>query len=125
MRSTALPLAGKRGTCSSQIRSYLSRGLFITTSTFAPRCSTIGIRTVDGTQLIAWERRVRRRRACHLIALAVIALTVFLFLALPLINRDLALKALATFRTHCLSGALTHWKTVTDYIHRLRKKWDM
>eukprot|EP01113_Clastostelium_recurvatum_P000718 TRINITY_DN10324_c0_g1_i2.p1 TRINITY_DN10324_c0_g1~~TRINITY_DN10324_c0_g1_i2.p1 ORF type:complete len:217 (-),score=49.37 TRINITY_DN10324_c0_g1_i2:147-797(-) len=33
------------------------RGLFVTTSTFSPRATTIGIKTVDGTQLRQWERR--------------------------------------------------------------------
>jgi len=33
------------------------RGLFVTTSTYVPRALTTGIRTIDGTQLKAWERR--------------------------------------------------------------------
>ena len=39
----------------------LSRGLFVTTSTYVPRATTIGVRTVDGAQLAAWERGLRRR----------------------------------------------------------------
>jgi hypothetical protein len=39
----------------------LSRGLFITTSGFVPRATTVGVRTVDGAQLAAWERGLRRR----------------------------------------------------------------
>jgi hypothetical protein len=39
----------------------LSRGLFVTTSTYVPRATTIGVRTVDGAQLAAWEQRLRRR----------------------------------------------------------------
>jgi hypothetical protein len=33
------------------------RGLLVTTSTLVPRAKTIGIATVDGVQLRAWERR--------------------------------------------------------------------
>lgn len=38
----------------------LSRGLFITTSTYVPRARTIGIRTVDGAELLALERSAWR-----------------------------------------------------------------
>ncbi len=38
----------------------LSRGLFITTSTYVPRARTIGVRTVDGTELLALERSAWR-----------------------------------------------------------------
>ena len=34
----------------------LRRGIFITTSTYTPRATTIGIRTIDGAQLAALER---------------------------------------------------------------------
>jgi hypothetical protein len=39
----------------------IERGLFVTTSTFTPRATTIGIRTMDGKQLEAWERRAKLR----------------------------------------------------------------
>lgn len=39
------------------------RGLFITTSTFSPRAGTIGVRTLDGAGLVAWERRLRLQGA--------------------------------------------------------------
>lgn len=35
----------------------LNRGLFITTSTYTPRATTIGIKTIDGNQLEALELR--------------------------------------------------------------------
>jgi hypothetical protein len=41
----------------------LSRGLFVTSSTYVPRALTIGVRTVDGAQLAAWEARVAARAA--------------------------------------------------------------
>ena len=34
-----------------------SRGLLVTTGTFSPRALTTGLRTIDGEQLRAWERR--------------------------------------------------------------------
>lgn len=34
-----------------------SRGTFVTTSTFSPRARHIGVRCIDGTELVAWERR--------------------------------------------------------------------
>lgn len=36
----------------------LQQGLFITTSTFTPRATTVGIKTMDGTALDAWKRAV-------------------------------------------------------------------
>jgi hypothetical protein len=39
----------------------VSRGLFITTSTFVPRAKTTGVRTLDGEALAAWERSLARR----------------------------------------------------------------
>ena len=37
----------------------LRRGLFITTSTYVPRARTIGVRTIDGSELVAWERNAK------------------------------------------------------------------
>ena len=39
----------------------ISRGLFITTSSFVPRARTTGVRTLDGVELAAWERGLARR----------------------------------------------------------------
>lgn len=57
-----------------------SRGVFVTTSTFTPRALRAGITTVDGKQLIEWERRSFRvarwrwaRRACLACAMGVAA----------------------------------------------------
>jgi hypothetical protein len=36
------------------------RGIFITTSYFTPRATKIGIRTIDGAQLRAWEQSAQR-----------------------------------------------------------------
>jgi hypothetical protein len=61
------------------------KGLFITTSSFTPRCLTIGVRTIDGKQLLALERRavqVRRFRVCSHVVLAT-------FSALCLYNESL------------------------------------
>ncbi len=59
------------------------RGLFVTTSSFAPRARTIGIRTMDGTELAAWERRARARRSTRRLvaasALGVFALLIVTF----------------------------------------------
>ena len=52
----------------------VQRGLFVTTSTFTPRALTIGVRTVDGQQLIAWEARAKRRAAYHRTAARLMAL---------------------------------------------------
>lgn len=52
-----------------------SRGVFVTTSTYSPRATTIGIRTVDGTQLREWERRVARWRAARWLARAAVLAT--------------------------------------------------
>lgn len=37
----------------------ISRGLFITNSTYVPRATTLGIKTVDGKQLAQLERRAK------------------------------------------------------------------
>lgn len=37
----------------------INQGLFVTTSTYVPRAGTIGIRTVDGSQLKRWNRKHR------------------------------------------------------------------
>jgi hypothetical protein len=37
------------------------QGLFVANGSYTPRATTIGIRTVDGRQLLDWERRARRR----------------------------------------------------------------
>ena len=39
-----------------------SRGIFITNSTYVPRARMIGIRTVDGKQLVQWHRMARAKR---------------------------------------------------------------
>lgn len=44
-----------------------SRGLFVTTSSFSPRALTTGIRTIDGEQLRAWEKRSRAARRWRLL----------------------------------------------------------
>jgi len=50
------------------------RGLLVTTARFSPRVLTTGLRTVDGRQLEAWERRVRVwQRARWLVAAAAAA----------------------------------------------------
>jgi hypothetical protein len=54
----------------------LSRGLFITTSTYVPRATTIGVRTLDGAQLAAWERGLRRRGLALAAARGVAGVTV-------------------------------------------------
>lgn len=55
----------------------LHRGLFITTTGYVPRALTIGIRTLDGEQLMEWEkaalRRARRLVALRLVGTLVIA----------------------------------------------------
>jgi len=40
----------------------IRQGLFVTTTRFVPRATTIGIRTVDGTQLKLWEAKIKRRQ---------------------------------------------------------------
>ncbi len=53
-----------------------SRGIFITTNTFAPRCTTIGIKTLDGKQL----RRLERLAPLILLSkLCMISLCVYAF----------------------------------------------
>jgi hypothetical protein len=39
----------------------LSRGLFVTSSNYVPRATTIGVRTIDGNELNQWEKSVRGR----------------------------------------------------------------
>ena len=39
----------------------LSRGLFVTNSTYVPRATTIGIKCIDGKQLAAMKRKARLR----------------------------------------------------------------
>lgn len=50
----------------------VGRGIFVTTSGFTPRATTIGVRCVDGTQLDQWEASARgsqrRRRAALALA---------------------------------------------------------
>ena len=50
----------------------LKRGLFITTSTFVPRATTIGVTTIDGEALARWEKRafaIRALRAARVLTL--------------------------------------------------------
>ena len=60
-----------------------ARGLFVTTGGFSPRARTIGVRTLDGRQLDAWERRAEagaaRRRAARA-ALRALALALALLI---------------------------------------------
>lgn len=51
------------------------RGLFVTTSTYTPRATTIGIRTIDGEGLQRWERRVRIQKRVRQLLHSVIALS--------------------------------------------------
>lgn len=48
----------------------VGRGLFVTTVGFTPRATTIGVRTVDGTQLEQWEASARRRQRRRRVVLA-------------------------------------------------------
>lgn len=52
------------------------RALFVTTSTFSPRATTIGIRCMDGAALDRWEARsvrvARRRAAARALAAAAV-----------------------------------------------------
>jgi hypothetical protein len=53
-----------------------SRGMVVTTGRFSPRCSTIGLKCVDGAQLNLWEERVRQRwirRAFRICAMLIVA----------------------------------------------------
>ena len=72
----------------------LQRGLFVTTARFSPRATTIGVRTLDGAQLDAWERSARlaarRRRIGWLLlrlGLAGMALTTAAVAAAPELER--------------------------------------
>jgi hypothetical protein len=44
---------------------------FVTTSTFTPRATTIGIRTIDGAQLNVWERKANRQAAMRRLCIAI------------------------------------------------------
>jgi hypothetical protein len=58
-----------------------SRGLLVTTGKFSPRCSSIGLRCIDGEQLKAWERRAwRTRLARRLAAVALLLAAASLFI---------------------------------------------
>lgn len=48
------------------------RGLFITTSTYVPRARTIGLRTVDGDELVELERTAARVAAMRYAAYAML-----------------------------------------------------
>lgn len=58
------------------------RGLFITTSTYVPRARTIGLRTVDGAELVELERTAARVAAMRYVAYAaMLAVPVLLVVA--------------------------------------------
>ncbi len=52
------------------------RGVFITTSTYAPRSTTIGIKTIDGTQLQRMERNAFNTYVTKRILMAIMAVSV-------------------------------------------------
>jgi hypothetical protein len=52
----------------------LSRGLFVTTSTYSPRARTIGVPTVDGEGLRAWEAAAKRSRTFRRVRRVLLAL---------------------------------------------------
>jgi hypothetical protein len=79
----------------------LSRGLFITTSTYVPRARTIGVKTVTGDELVELERtawRVALLRYCVYAALLLVpvALVASEF-------TDMDEQALAAVRAHVLA----------------------
>ena len=49
-----------------------ARGLLVTTGTFSPRALTTGVRTIDGEQLRAWERRSYTWQRLRWVAAAVL-----------------------------------------------------
>ena len=60
-----------------------SRGIFITTSTFVPRATTLGIRTVDGEQLRILEKQGKDifrhyTVTCYNLAIAIFLCNVFI-----------------------------------------------
>jgi hypothetical protein len=76
----------------------IRHGIFITTSTFTPRATTIGVKTIDGTQLRRMERTARVRgllRMGSLIGGGVVGLGVLypLFLSFSLLASRFSLLA--------------------------------
>jgi hypothetical protein len=51
----------------------ISRGLFVTNSSFVPRATTIGIKCVDGQGLAALKRKAKLRGISRLLAIASLA----------------------------------------------------
>ena len=77
----------------------ISRGLFITTSTFVPRATTIGIRTVDGEELSRMEKRALFVRFKKMISFSsLLFLSASFLLAHFVLEIDSIEKAKKTFK---------------------------
>jgi hypothetical protein len=50
----------------------LSRGIFITTSSFVPRAKTIGVKTIDGVELKELEKKSKRKSRTKFVILCLI-----------------------------------------------------
>jgi Restriction endonuclease len=101
----------------------ISRGLFVTTSTYTPRASTLGIRTIDKDQLVVWEKearsRARRKRIMLPIWILLASFSGCLILELvPVILPYLPEES----RPIMLQGHRV-WKSQVDWIQIHVKQW--
>lgn len=67
------------------------KGLFVTTSTYSPRATTIGIKCIDGTELKNWESKAkylkRRRFSRNLLLLSSLSLCAAFYFNIDTIER--------------------------------------
>lgn len=102
----------------------LSRGVFVTSSTYSPRATTIGVITVDGKQLIEWEkasqRRARKRMIRYLVC-SLVAVVTFMIHQAPFLVEVFGLEKTLTgsywLKAH--EFALSKAKALEHYIPQI------
>lgn len=100
-----------------------SRGLFITTSTYVPRARTIGVRTVDGDELIELERNASRVALMRYLAYAaMIAVPIALILAEFTDLDDIAIAAASQTVVEQRRSAEYQWRRLCIATERAYEK---
>lgn len=100
-----------------------SRGLFITTSTYVPRARTIGVRTVDGDELIELERNASRVAMMRYLAYAaMLAVPIALILAEFTDLDDIAIAAASQTVVEQRRSAEYQWRRLCIATERAYEK---
>eukprot|EP01138_Halocafeteria_seosinensis_P007593 gb/GECG01007761.1/.p1 GENE.gb/GECG01007761.1/~~gb/GECG01007761.1/.p1 ORF type:complete len:292 (+),score=21.96 gb/GECG01007761.1/:1-876(+) len=103
----------------------LSRGIFVTTSTYSPRATTVGVKTVDGKQLKEWEtisRRRARQRAIRYAVCTIAAIATFSIHQAPFLIEVFALEK-TTIGSYWLTlheSCLQYWETLKNQLPHIK-----